>query len=200
MARCCPRWRGGGFAGFGGCAAGRRSGVAVGICLAVGSCQATVLYKSGCNAGPVVSGDYLAMLYWETGLEVYQMNPTGATVVGSAELASDDNQSCTPAVKDGKVYGFVQKEGFCYDIQKKDFAWRVPVSGKSSSPILADGKVIQFCGNTFRIFDAATGKDQPPDKKAGKMDIAGHSSSAFVGGRLLVNSGSHLRCYDLAKR
>jgi outer membrane protein assembly factor BamB len=152
----------------------------------------------GCYASPVVSGDYLAMLYWETGLKVYQMTPAAATDLGGAALASDDNQSCTAAVKDGKVYGFAAKEAFCYDIGKKDFAWRIPVSAKSGSPVITDGKVLQAASKTLRMFEAATGKDLGPAKGV-NVGIVGHSSPALADGKLLVNAGTHLRCYDLAK-
>jgi outer membrane protein assembly factor BamB len=152
----------------------------------------------GNNASPVVSGDQLVVFYYETGLKIYEMKPEAATEVGTATLESDDNLSCTPAVKDGKVFGFASKEGFCYDIKKKDFAWKITVQGKACSPLLADGKLIQFVGSALRMFDPATGKDLGPAKGA-KVDIVRHSSPALADGKLLVNAGTHLRCYDLAK-
>lgn len=154
----------------------------------------------GVNASPVVSGDTLVVLYWETGLKVYRMTPAAATEIGAAPLDTDDNLSCTPAVQNGKVYGFASKEGFCYDIEKKDFLWRIPTKdGKACSPILADGKLIQLTGGkTLRLYDPATGKDLGPAKGA-SVTIVGHSSPALADGRLVVNAGTHLRCYDLAK-
>jgi hypothetical protein len=139
------------------------------------------------------------MLYWETGLKVYKMGATGATEVVSVPFKTDDNQSCTPAVSGGMVYGFVAKEGFCYDTAKKDFAWKIPVSAKGCSPILADGKLIQFAGASLKLLDAASGKDLGPAKKGASIAIVGHSSPAFAEGRLVVNAGTHLRCYDLRK-
>jgi outer membrane protein assembly factor BamB len=153
----------------------------------------------GINASPVVSGDLLAILYYETGLRVYQMTPAEAKEIANVPLQSDDNQSCTPAFGDGKVYGFVAKEGFCYDTAKKDFAWKIPAGAKSCSPILADGKLIQFAGSTLKLFEAATGKDLTPAKKGAQVVIVGHSSPALADGKLVVNAGTHLRCYDLRK-
>jgi hypothetical protein len=153
----------------------------------------------GINGSPVVSGDILAMLYWDTGLKVYQLAPEGAKEIAGATPVTDDNQSGSPAVSRGRIYGFAAKEGFCYDTEKKDFAWKIPLGAKGCSPIIADGKVIQFTGQSLKLLDAATGKDLGPAKGGAKIAIVGHSSPALADGRLLVNAGTHLRCYDLRK-
>ena len=70
--------------------------------------------------------------------------------------------------------------------------------GKACSPLLADGKLIQFTPYALRLYDPTTGKDLGPARGA-KVDILRHSSPALADGRLVVNAGTHLRCYDLAK-
>jgi outer membrane protein assembly factor BamB len=156
------------------------------------------LAAGGECASPSVGGDLLALSYEKLGLKVYRMTLAGATELGGAEMKAG---SCTPAIRDGRVYGFGGEGGFCYDPVKSEFVWRSKPGGLSSSPIVADGKVIMFVGGAsiaLDLFDAADGRSLSP-KRCQRTAAVRCSSPALADGKLLVNAGTHLRCYDLAK-
>lgn len=150
------------------------------------------------SASPVVSGDMLVMMFTYGNPFIYRLSLTGAEKVAEFAIkpAGLGHQSCTPAVDGTRVYAWDSRKSFCYDLAKQAMVWEgeAPGDGKPS-PIVADGKVIGNSRRRVLVLDAASGKTLLSAPAA----VGSCTSCALVDGRLLVNSGSHLRCYRLAK-
>ena len=149
-------------------------------------------------ASPVVSGEMLVMMFTYGNPFIYRLSLTGAEKVAEFTIkpAGLGHQSCTPAVDGTRVYGWDREKSFCYDLQKQAMVWEgeAPGDGKPS-PIIADGKVIGNGRRRVLVLDAASGKTLLSAQAA----VGSCTSCALVDGRLLVNTGSHLRCYRVAK-
>ena len=63
------------------------------------------------------------------------------------------------------------------------------------SPILADGKMSLNNRRKVLVLDASNGKTL----YSAQVGVASRTSRGLANGKLLVNAGSHFRCYDLAK-
>jgi hypothetical protein len=114
-------------------------------------------------------------------------------------------QGAAPAGAEAKKTG-VDDVVVCVNMADGKEVWKSSRAGGSAkngapnTPCVADAKVF-FVGSQCKAFclDAATGKDLGPAKGGAKIAVVGHSSPALADGRLLVNAGTHLRCYDLRK-
>jgi outer membrane protein assembly factor BamB len=148
---------------------------------------------------PVVVGDTLVVRFPEGELSLYRLNGSGTEKVASAKLEAFDDASweaSTPAFDGRHVYGTCKKQTFCYDLEKKSMVWADKLIGDAiASPVVGDGKMICCDGKKVICLNATDGKVlwQGPWTKAGCGSIA------LADGRLVVNVGTYLRCYDLRK-
>lgn len=149
-------------------------------------------------ASPAIAGDTLLAMQTYGNPQLYKMTAEGAEMIGgfSIKPAGLGHQSCTPSIDGNLLYVWDARKTYCYDLEKQSFAWEgdAPGDGKPS-PILADGKVICSSGGRVLVLNAADGKTL----FTAPVSIASCSSTCLSNGKLLVNSGTHLRCYDLAK-
>jgi outer membrane protein assembly factor BamB len=151
------------------------------------------------SASPVVSGELLAMDYCYRGVIMYNLSPNGAAEAYPIEIkpAGMGHQTCSPCFDGNLLYMWDSQKSFCYDTEKRKMLWTGagPGDGKPS-PILADNKLI--CSNPGKVWiiDARDGSTLV----TARIQSEKCTSCGLVDGRLLTNSGSHFRCYDLRKK
>jgi outer membrane protein assembly factor BamB len=104
----------------------------------------------------------------------------------------------TPVFAGGRLYATDKDRSYCLDATTKTVLWTGPKPGDAKpSAILADGKVL-FGGRGKGALTVVAAADGRPLYQT-ELGMAGCTSFVLVDGRLLVNGGTHLRCYDLAK-
>lgn len=149
---------------------------------------------------PVVVGDTLVVRFPEGDLNVYRLSEGGAEKIAAAKLEAFDDASweaSTPAFDGRYVHGTCKKQTFCYDTEKQAMVWSDKLIGDAiASPVAGDGKMICCDGKKLVAINTADGKVL----WQAKWTKAGCSSLALVDGRLVVNAGTFLRCYDLKKQ
>lgn len=161
----------------------------------------TVIWRtpgSETSATPVVGGDILVMMLTYANPLVYSLTLEKAESRGGFPIqpAGMGHQACTPCIAGKLLYAWDRAKAFCYDLEEQKMVWQgtSPGDGKPS-PILADGKLI--CNSTRRVLvlDAESGNTLI----AAPLKVASCTSTGLGDGNLLVNAGSHFRCYRLAK-
>jgi len=150
------------------------------------------------SVSPAVSGDRLAIMYAGKGQgpTVYRMTLSGAEKESefSYKPAGMGHQTCTPSMDGDLLYAWGSRTSFCYDMAAKRKLWEgaSPGDGKPS-PIMADKKMILNNSKRVLILDAGSGKTLA----SANVRVAGCTSCGIAGDRLIVNSGTHLRCYNI---
>ncbi len=147
---------------------------------------------------PVVVGDRMAVAWEGLGVVVFRLSPTGAEKVASCDAfvpqTGGAHQAMTPCFDGRFVYVVDKEKTFCFDADAGKVVWTGPKADTHSSPVLADGKLLVSGKRSLVMLDAKTGE---PLGQTKAVDMAGCSSPAVVGDRLIVNAGAHLRCYNL---
>jgi outer membrane protein assembly factor BamB len=149
-------------------------------------------------ATPVAAGEWLVQMLTYANPLVFRISPTLAEPVEGFDIrpAGMGHQACTPAMVGSLVYVWDAARTQCYDLEKRAMVWEGegPGDGKPS-PILADGKILANNTRRLLVLDATTGKTL----YWANVTAASCTSVALLDGKLLVNAGSHFRCYRLAK-
>jgi outer membrane protein assembly factor BamB len=150
------------------------------------------------RASVVVSDDYLVSFAQVATPQIYRLRSDAAEPVDELKIkpAGMGHQACTPSVEGKRLYFWDSATTYCYDMERKSMVWtgEGPRDGKPS-PIVADGKVIGNSRGKVLVLDANSGATLI----SASVPVADCTSCALTDGRLLVNAGTHLRCYDLRK-
>jgi len=148
---------------------------------------------------PVVVGDLLVVRFPEADLNVYRLTAAGAEKLATAKLEAFDDASweaSTPAFDGRRVYGTCKKQTFCFDVGGKSMLWTEKLIGDPiASPVVGDGKILCSSKGQLIAVNAADGKTL----WQAKWTKAECGSLAIADGKVVVNAGTHLRCYDLRK-